>query len=64
MSFYTDEQLSMILSAIDLVKNQDDNKPYRYYDSTFEWLEKVVVGLWFGDSVDEFLRYLESDGLA
>lgn len=68
MSFYTDEQLSIILSSvcgIDYWISQsyewDDDAAYER-GAIIEWLENV--GLWAFDQPEQILKQLEKFGLA
>jgi hypothetical protein len=73
MSFYTDEQLSMMLGVVDYmsyegVNDEEYHAYYEYIDYTAYWLDQVV-GYHILDKVypwtpDKLLYQLEKNGLA
>lgn len=68
MSFYTDEQLSMLLSSAAVIEKYqcdvyDDCICCHIFDDNSTFLYNTAYSF-FGDTPDKLLRYLERKGLA
>lgn len=64
MSFYTEEQLSMILSAVSYLECDESVINWDAYSFTCSLLEEVAPDFYYCKTATQLLRELEKTGLA